>query len=370
MAGIGPCPFAAMMLSDLGADVLRVDRLDHVIVEDQARPHPDVLNRGRRSVAIDLKNAAGAAAALKLIEKADVVIEGFRPGVMERLGLGPSVCLERNPRLVYGRMTGWGQHGPWADRAGHDVNYIALAGVLDQIGRAGDKPVPPLNLVADFGGGGMLLALGVVAALVERGTSGKGQIVDAAMVDGAALLSTMFFALRNMGLWSEARGTNMLDTGAPFYEVYETKDGKYVAVGAIEPKFYAELLGRMGLASEPALASQVDRGRWPEMKAIFARAFQQKTRDEWSKIFEGSDACVVPVLSALEAPGHPHNAARATFTTVAGALQPSPAPRFSRTPGCIARPPAVPGADTDEALREWGFGDDELAALRSWRAIG
>jgi alpha-methylacyl-CoA racemase len=216
----------------------------------------------------------------------------------------------------------------------------------------------------------MLLALGVVAALVERGTSGKGQIVDAAMVDGAALLSTMFFALRNMGLWSEARGTNMLDTGAPFYDVYETKDGKYVAVGAIEPKFYAELLGRMGLASEPALASQVDRERWPEMKAIFARAFQQKTRDEWSKIFEGSDACVVPVLSALEAPGHPHNAARATFTTVAGALQPSPAPRFSRTPGCIARPPAAPGADTDEALREWGFGDDELATLRSWRAIG
>jgi len=368
-AGIGPGPFAAMMLSDLGADVLRLDRAHHVGSEDKSAPARDVLNRGRRSVGIDLKNERGVAAALRLIEKADVLLEGFRPGVMEKLGLGPLPSLEKNPRLVYGRMTGWGQEGPWSKRAGHDINYIALAGVLDQIGRAGEKPVFPLNLVGDFGGGGMLLALGVLAALVERGTSGKGQVVDAAMIDGAALLTTMFYAFRNMGVWNETRGTNILDTGAHFYEVYETKDGKYVAVGAIEPPFYAELLARLGLDGDERFAGQMNIGDWPAMKKGLDAVFKQKTRDEWSALFEGSDACVAPVLGALEAPHHPHHAARQTFTTVAGALQPSPAPRFSRTPATIARPPAEPGAHTEEALRDWGFDQGELAELRAARAI-
>jgi alpha-methylacyl-CoA racemase len=369
-AGIGPAPFAAMMLSDLGADVVRIDRAASVSRgEDKSAPAPDVLNRGRRSIGIDLKNQAGAQAALRLIAAADVLLEGFRPGVMEKLGLGPAVCLEKNPRLVYGRMTGWGQEGPLAPRAGHDINYIALAGVLDQIGRAGEKPLAPLNLVGDFGGGGMLLALGVVSALVERASSGQGQVVDAAMVDGAALLTTMFYAFRNMQLWSEERGTNVLDTGAHFYEVYETKDGKYVAVGAIEPQFYAELLARLGLEGDPRFAAQLDREGWPAMKGGFEAVFKERTRDEWTKIFEGSDACVAPVLSALEAPSHPHNAVRSTFTTVAGALQPSPAPRFSRTPAEIARPPAAPGAHTDEVLRDWGFGESDVVALRAKGAI-
>jgi alpha-methylacyl-CoA racemase len=368
-AGIGPGPFAAMMLSDLGADTLRIDRADRVDEANDRHPALDVLNRGRRSVGVDLKNAGGAAAALRLIEKADIVLEGFRPGVMEKLGLGPAACLEKNPRLVYGRMTGWGQEGPLSRAAGHDINYIALAGVLEQMGRSGEKPLPPLNLVGDFGGGAMLLVTGVLAALVERATSGKGQIVDAAMVDGAALLCTMFYAFRNMGMWSEERGTNVLDTGAHFYEVYETRDGKYVAVGAIEPQFYAELLARLGLGEDPLLVSQLSRDDWPAMKERFAQVFKQKTRDEWCKVFEGSDACFAPVLSALEAPAHPHLAARKTFTTVAGALQPSPAPRFSRTPGAIARPPPAPGAHTDEALRDWGFDEQEIRTLREERAI-
>ena len=369
-AGIGPAPFAAMMLSDLGAEIVRIDRAATVSSgADKAEPAPDVLNRGRRSVGIDLKSPSGVETAMRLIERADVLLEGFRPGVMEKLGLGPEACFAVNPRLVYGRMTGWGQEGPWAKLAGHDINYIALAGVLDQIGRAGEKPIAPLNLVGDFGGGGMLLALGVVSAIVERATSGKGQVVDAAMIDGAALLTTMFYAFRNMGLWSEERGTNVLDTGAHFYEVYQTKDGKYVAVGAIEPQFYAELLTRLGLAGDARFQGQLDREAWPELKRAFEQVFKEKTRDEWAKIFEGSDACVAPVLSALEAPEHPHHVARKTFTTVAGALQPSPAPRFSRTPVAIARPPAAPGAHTDEALRDWGFTDAELAALRASRAI-
>jgi alpha-methylacyl-CoA racemase len=368
-AGIGPGPFAAMMLADLGADVLRVDRADQVGRGDKSAPSADVSNRGRRSVGIDLKNERGVAAALRLIEKADVILEGFRPGVMEKLGLGPIPCFERNPRLVYGRMTGWGQEGPWARRAGHDINYIALAGVIDQIGRAGEKPIFPLNLVGDFGGGGMLLALGVVAALLERGTSGQGQIVDAAMIDGAALLTTMFYALRNMGVWNETRGTNMLDTGAHFYEVYATKDGKYVAVGAIEPQFYAELLARLGLDGDQRFAGQMNASDWPNMKKGLEAIFIQKTRDEWAAMFEGSDACLAPVLGPLEAPHHPHHAARGTFTTVAGALQPAPAPRFSRTPAAIARPPAVPGAHTEEALRDWGFDEGELTMLKAARAI-
>jgi alpha-methylacyl-CoA racemase len=368
-ATIGPGPFAAMILSDLGANTLRIDRADRVVDEDKAHPASDVLNRGRRSVAIDLKHPDGAAAALRLIEYADVLIEGFRPGVMEKLGLGPAICLEKNPRLVYGRMTGWGQEGPLATRAGHDINFIALSGVLESIGRSGQRPLPPLNLVGDFGGGGMLLVCGVLSALIERGASGKGQVVDAAMVDGSALLATMFYAFRNMRMWSEERGTNVLDTGAHFYEVYETKDGKYVAVGAIEPQFYAELLARLGLVEDPRFVSQLSREDWPAQKESFAQVFRQKTRDEWCQVFEGSDACFAPVLTALEAPAHPHLAARKTFTTVAGALQPSPAPRFSRTPGAIARPPAAPGAHTDEALRDWGFGEGEIRDLRTKHAI-
>ena len=368
-AGIGPAPFAAMLLSDLGADVVRIDRADRVAPGDKSQPSPDVLNRGRRSVGIDLKNASGASTALRLIEKADVLLEGFRPGVMEKLGLGPAPCLEKNPRLVYGRMTGWGQEGPLARTAGHDIDYIAVAGVLDTIGRAGERPLPPLNLVGDFGGGGMLLVSGVLAALIERGVSGKGQVVDAAMIDGAALLSTMIYAFRNMGLWTEERGTNALDTGAHFYEVYETKDGKHVAVGAIEPHFYAELLTRLGLEHDARFAAQLDREKWPAMKIGLAEVFRMKTRDEWAKIFEGSEACVAPVLTALEAPDHPHLRARQTFSVVEGALQPSPAPRFSRTPGAIARPPAMPGAHTDEALCDWGFAETEIRALRDGGAI-
>jgi alpha-methylacyl-CoA racemase len=368
-AGIGPGPFAAMMLSDLGADVIRLERHNRVAPGDKSHASPDLLNRGRRSAGVNLKSAGGVETALRLVERADVLIEGFRPNVMEKLGLGPEPCLARNPRLVYGRMTGWGQDGPLAEAAGHDINYIALAGALEPIGRAGDKPLPPLNLVGDFGGGGMLLAYGVLAALVERQTSGKGQVVDAAMVDGAAILCTMFYAFRHMKMWSDGRGTNLLDTGAHFYEVYETRDAKYVAVGAIETQFYAELLQKLGLEKDAQFAAQMDRSKWPELKRRLDEIFRTKTRDEWTSLFEGSDACFAPVLSPMEAPEHPHNVQRGTFTKVAGVLQPAPAPRFSRTPGEISRPPAVPGAHTDEALRDWGFSDAELAQLRAKQAI-
>jgi len=368
-AGIGPGPFAAMMLSDLGADIVRIERHNRVSSGDKSRPSNDILNRGRRSVGINLKSPEGVETALRMIERADVVLEGFRPGVMEKLGLGPDACLARNPRLVYGRMTGWGQDGPMADAAGHDINYIALAGALEPIGRAGEKPLPPLNLVGDFGGGGMLLAYGVLAALVERMTSQRGQVVDAAMVDGAAILGTMFYAFRQMNMWNAARGTNLLDTGAHFYEVYETSDHKYVALGAIEPQFYAEFLKRTGLEADPRFAAQMDRTKWPQMKKDLEEVFKQKTREEWTKLLEGTDACFAPVLTPTEAPEHPHNLHRKTFTTVAGALQPSPAPRFSRTPGEIQRPPALPGAHTDEALTDWGFSSAELAELRAKQAI-
>jgi alpha-methylacyl-CoA racemase len=368
-AGIGPGPFAAMMLSDLGADILRIERHDRVAKGDKSRPSNDILNRGRRSVGINLKNSDGVATALALVAKADILIEGFRPGVMEKLGVGPEVCLAKNPKLVYGRMTGWGQDGPLAETAGHDINYIALAGALEPIGRAGDKPLPPLNLIGDFGGGGMLLAYGVLAALIEAMKSGKGQVVDAAMVDGAAILCTMFYAFRHMKMWNDARGTNLLDTGAHFYEVYETKDAKFVALGAIEPQFYAEFLQRVGLEKDPRFGAQMDRTKWPEMKRALEDVFKQKTREEWRSLLEGSDACFAPVLSPIEAPGHPHNAQRQTFVNVAGALQPAPAPRFSRTPGAVQRPPAVAGAHTDEALRDWGFSDAELNVLREKQAI-
>jgi len=365
MAGIGPGPFAAMMLADMGADVIRIDRPG---ARGPAEPQRDVLNRGRPSVAVDLKHPDGVGVVLRLVESADALIEGFRPGVMERLGLGPDVCLERNPRLVYGRMTGWGQEGPMAHAAGHDINYIALAGALGCFARRGERPVPPLNLVGDFGGGGMLLAFGVVCALLEASRSGKGQVVDAAMVDGTAVLMTMIWGFRAMGLWRDEPGTNLLDTGAPFYDVYECADGRYVAIGALEPQFYAELLERTGLAKED-LPHQLDRERWEVLRQRFTELFRTKTRDEWCALLEGSDACFAPVLSMPEAAEHAHNRARATFVAPDGIVQPAPAPRFSRTRPEIRRPPAAPGADTDGALGAWGFSPEEIAKLRALGAI-
>ena len=367
IAGIGPGPFAGMVLSDLGAEVLRVDRVQSVR-KQPPEPQLDFLARNRRSVGIDLKHGDGVATLLRLVERADGLYEGFRPGVMERLGLGPDVCLERNPRLVYGRMTGFGQEGPLAQAAGHDINYIARAGTLHPIGRAGGPPLPPLNLVGDFGGGGMLLALGMLAAFVERGHSGQGQVVDAAMVDGAALLNTMMFALRRIGMWIDERGKNLLDTGAHFYDVYETKDGRYVSLGSIEPQFYAELLRLSGLEGE-ALPAQMDRAQWPQMKQRLTEVVKTKTRDEWCEIMEGSDVCFAPVLAMAEAPEHPHNRARGTFVEVADEVQPGPAPRFSRTKNETPRPPAAPGQHTDEALADWGFSAEEVAKLRAAQAI-
>lgn len=368
LQGIGPGPFAAMVLSDFGADVVRIDRAQSVSGGDPEAPPADALARGRRSVGVDLKSSDGVEAVLSLVEQADVIVEGFRPGVMERLGLGPDVCLARNPRLVYGRMTGWGQEGPYAPAAGHDINYISLAGALEPIGRAGEPPLPPLNLIGDFGGGGMLLALGVCAALAERATSGQGQVVDAAMVDGAALLMTFIHGMRAMGIWDGERGTNMLDTGAHFYEVYETADGKYVSVGSIESQFYAELLRLTGLEGED-LPYQHDKSQWPAMKERLAAIFKSKTRDEWCELMEGTDVCFAPVLTLTEAPRHPHNVHRRTFTEVAGVPQPNPAPRFSRTPGEIAGPPAHAGQHTDEVLADWGFDADRIAKLREAGAI-
>jgi alpha-methylacyl-CoA racemase len=304
-----------------------------------------------------------------MVETADALIEGFRPGVAERLGFGPDVCLARNGRLVFGRMTGWGQEGPYAQAAGHDINYISLAGALEPIGRAGGKPVPPLNLVGDFGGGGMLLALGVVSALWEAARSGQGQVVDAAMVDGAAVLMAMFWGMRSLGMWHDERGTNLLDTGAPFYEVYETADGKYISLGSIEPQFYAELLGRIGWDNDASLPDQNDQSRWPEMKGRLEKLFRTRTRAQWCETLETTDACFAPVLSLAEAAEHPHNRARGTFTTEAGVDQPAPAPRFSRTPSAIQGPPAAPGQHTDEVLGEHGFSDTEIAKLRHSGAV-
>ena len=366
IAGIGPGPFAAMMLSDMGADVLRIDRAGSV--GRASGPSRDIMNRGRRSVAVDLKHPEGVETVLRLVEGADALLEGFRPGVMERLGLGPEVCLARNPRLVFGRMTGFGQEGPLANAAGHDINYIALAGTLEAIGRKGERPLAPLNLVGDFGGGGMLLAFGVLCALQERVQSGKGQVVDAAMVDGAAVLMTMMHGMQAVGFWNDERGTNLLDSGAHFYDVYETADGKYVSVGSIEPQFYAQLVELSGLDSEE-LPAQMDRSQWPAVKLRIMEIFKSKTRDEWCEIMEGTDVCFAPVLSMQEAPLHPHNKHRETFVENAGILQPAPAPRFSRTSAQILRPPANPGEHTDEALAEWGFSEEELGALREAKAI-
>jgi alpha-methylacyl-CoA racemase len=363
-AGIGPAPMCAMLLSDLGALVLRIDRTQEAGLGVPTDPRFDLLNRGRPSLALDLKSADGAALALRLVDKADALIEGFRPGVMERLGLGPDVCLGRNPRLVYGRMTGWGQDGPLAHTAGHDLDYIALIGALHAIGRAGERPLPPLNLVADFGGGALYLAVGLLAALWERQRSGRGQVIDAAMVDGAASLMTLTYGLFASGAWQDVRGANVLDGAAPYYDTYETKDGKHIAVAAIEPKFYAALLGGLGLDAA-VLPAQNDRERWPELRRRFAAAIRSRTREEWCAVFAGSDACVAPVLSLSEAPMHPHNAARHTFIEQQGIVQPAPAPRFSRTPGAVQGPPVAAGTGGWAALRDWGFAAAEIEALRA-----
>jgi alpha-methylacyl-CoA racemase len=365
IASLAPAPFGCMILSDLGADVLRVER-----AENCGRPAPpDPLARGRRSIGINLKAAEGVELLLRLVAGTDVLVEGFRPGVAERLGFGPEVCAGRNPRLVYGRMTGWGQDGPLAPTAGHDIDYIAIAGALFPIGRAGERPVPPLNLVADFGGGGMLLALGILAALIERERSGFGQVVDAAMVDGSALLTSFLYGLRAAGAWRDERGVNLLDGGAPFYDTYETADGGAVAVGALEAKFYAELLAGLGLAGED-LPGQHDRAGWPVLRARFAEVFATRTRDEWAEVFAASDGCVAPVLSPAEAHRHPHNAARGTFAEVGGVVQPAPAPRFGRTPAAVPAAPPAPGADTDAVLEGLGCTPGEIAALRASGTVG
>jgi alpha-methylacyl-CoA racemase len=363
LASIGPGPFCAMLLADLGAEVLAVDRPGA-----DRDGWPALFARGRRRVGVDLKHPDGPGVVLDLVAGADALVEGFRPGVAERLGVGPDECLRRNPRLVYGRVTGWGQEGPLAGSAGHDIDYIALAGALHPIGPAGGPPVPPLNLLGDFGGGGMLVALGVVAALLEAARSGLGQVVDAAMVDGAALLTTQLHELLAAGRWTDHRGANLLDGAAPFYAVYETADGRHLAVGALEPRFYAELLERLGLAADD-LPPQLDRAGWPLLRERLAAVFLTRTRDEWCALLEGTDACVAPVLSLLEAPTHPHNRARATFVEVAGHPQPAPAPRFSRTP-CPA--PTLPPGGDDPAwvLTAWGLPPDRVAHLRTTGAIG
>jgi len=364
LAGIGPSPFCCMLLADMGADVLRVERPSAV-----GRPQSidRVLNRGRRFVAVDLKHPDGVDAVLRLVDTADVVVEGFRPGVAERLGLGPDVVLARNPRVVYGRMTGWGQEGPYASAPGHDINYVALSGVLDAIGPA-ERPVPPLNLIGDFGGGGALLATGIVSALFERSTSGEGQVVDAAMVDGAAQLATMIQGLRHEGAWADEREANLLDGGAPYYGVYETSDGRFVSVGAMEPQFYAGLLEGLGF-DVAELGEQEDRSRWADTRARFAARFAERTRDEWCAVLEPLGVCFSPVLSFEEAPGHAHAAARDAYVEVDGRLVPAPAPRFGRTPSAAGAPAADAGAHTDAALADWGFAADELARLRDAGAI-
>ncbi|MGH3793677.1 MAG: CaiB/BaiF CoA transferase family protein [Pseudonocardiaceae bacterium] len=349
LAGIGPGPHAAMLLADLGADVVRVERPGGASPLNPAR---DQLLRGRRSVAADLKDPAGREIVLRLMERADVLVEGLRPGVTERLGVGPADCHARNPRLVYARMTGWGQHGPLAARAGHDINYIALSGVLHAIGTAGGKPVPPLNLVGDFAGGSMFLVVGVLAALWERERSGTGQVIDAAMVDGVSVLTQMFWSMRASGLWSDQRGTNLLDSGAPFYDTYACADGRFIAVGALEPQFYTALLEGLGLAGEE-LPAQSDPAGWPVLRERFTEMFASRTRDEWRAVFDGSDACVAPVLSFGEVAAHPHIAARGTLVDVGGVPQAAPAPRFSRTPPDLPTAPREPGADTAAVLADW-----------------
>jgi alpha-methylacyl-CoA racemase len=354
-AGIGPGPFCGMLLADMGADVVRIDRAE-------GRAFPDLANRGKRSVALDLKKPEGVEAALSLMGKADALIEGFRPGVMERLGVGPEVALKRNPKLVYGRMTGWGQTGPWSSMAGHDIDYIALTGALHTMGRKDEPPAPPLNLVGDFGGGALYLAMGMLAGIIEARTSGKGQVVDCAMIDGAASLMTMFFNMKTMGMWSAERDANLLDGGAHFYDTYTCADGKWLAIGAIEPQFHALLVKGLGLP-EDTFGNYMDRATWTEHSARVAEVVKTKTRDEWMKVFEGTDACVAPVLSMDEAPKHLHNAERSTFVEAFGVVQPGAAPRFSRTAGAVNGPPSMAGKDTVDVLKGWGVAPEQVEAF-------
>lgn len=362
LAGLAPAPFGCMVLADLGADVIQVHK---------PGSHPtvpgDFLTRNRRSVAIDTRKPEGAELVLKLVEQSDVLVEGFRPGVTERLGIGPAQCLARNPRLIYGRMTGWGQDGPLSDRAGHDINYIAVAGALEPLGRAGGPPSFPINLLGDFGGGGLLLAVGVLAALYERERSGRGQVVDAAMVDGAALLTTFLHGMRGAGMWPGGRGENMLDGGVPFYDVYEAADGKFVAIGALEEKFYADLVRVLGLEDAP---SRNDPANWPELRERIAAAVKSRPRDEWADLARDTDACLVPVLSPGEAARHPVNEARATFVDVSGSLHPAPAPRFDRTPTSVPTPPVSAGVNTAEVLADMGVADAQIMELRRAGVIG
>ena len=361
-AGIGPGPFCGMLLSDLGADVVRIDR------KGQGRGSPaDITARGRRSVGLDLKNPASIETCLKLFETADVVFEGFRPGVMERLGLGPDVALKRNPKLVYGRMTGWGQFGPYAQAAGHDMNYIAITGALHAIGTE-DKPIPPLNLVGDFGGGALYLAFGILAGVIKARETGEGQVIDCAMSDGAASLMAMFYGFKASGAWTESRRSNLLDGGAHFYDTYQCSDGKWVSIGSIEPQFYALLLEKTGI-SDPAFKAQMDRGAWPDLKAKLAAVIATKTQSEWCDLMEATDVCFAPVLDLDEAPKHAHNVARQTFVELAGVTQPAPAPRFSKTPGAIQGPPPAIGAHDQEALRDWGFSEADVMALKANGAL-
>ncbi|KAK1183222.1 CaiB/BaiF CoA-transferase family protein [Streptomyces sp. NBS 14/10] len=351
LAGIGPGPFAAMLLADLGADVVRVDRPGGT-GGLKVDPAYDLANRNKRSVLLDLKTEPGQAAVLDLVERADILIEGYRPGVAERLGVGPDACRARNPRLVYGRMTGWGQQGPLAETAGHDIGYIAVTGALGMIGAPDGPPAVPANLLGDYAGGSLYLVIGVLAALQHARTSGEGQVVDAAIVDGTAHLTAVIHGMMAAGGWQDRRGANLLDGGSPFYGTYETADGGYMAVGALEPKFYAEFIELLGIADQAPGRRDFD--RWGELRALIADRFKQRTREEWTAVFASSDACVAPVLSLREAPGHPHLAARATFVDHGGITQPAPAPRFSATPGAVRRPPARPGADAAEVARDWG----------------
>ncbi|MCG8333730.1 MAG: CoA transferase [Proteobacteria bacterium] len=360
IGSIGPGPFCAQMLADMGADIIRIDR--KVSTENPLNSMFNTMLRSRRSVTVDLKKSEGVETVLRLIEKADALVEGFRPGVTERLGIGPVVSLKRNPKLIYGRMTGWGQTGPLSEAAGHDINYIALSGALHAIGHKGKEPVPPLNLVGDFGGGGMMLAFGIMCALFEAQQSGKGQVVDASMVEGSAAMLSMFYGMMAAGGWSDQRGTNLLDGGAHFYSTYETSDNKWIAVGAIEPQFYKLLLEKAEII-DPAFENQMDSSKWPELKEMLAAIFKTKTRDEWCDLLEGTDACFSPVLSFSEAARHPHNVARQSFVEVDGIKQPAPAPKFSRTKPEIQGPPPTPGQHNETALVDWGFDADEIRKL-------
>jgi len=353
VSGLGPGPFCGMLLADLGADVVCVDRSGGSVLD----PATDYSRRGKRSIELDLKDSGDREVFLDLVGKADALFEGFRPGVMEQLGLGPDECMAVNQRLVYGRMTGWGQSGPLSQAAGHDINYISLTGVLHAIGSAGEPPVPPLNLVGDYGGGAMFLALGLVCALLETQQSGQGQVIDAAMTDGSALLMTLFYSLQTQGQWTTRRGSNLLDGGAPYYGVYQTSDGKYISVGSIEPRFYTALLEKAGL-DEMDVETQNDFRRWPEMKERLAEVFKARSREEWCDLMEGTDVCFAPVLDFQEAPAHPHNRARGTYIEVEGHVQPAPAPRFSRTPSAVRFAPRKPGSDLGNVLEDWGVAPD------------